>query len=75
MSDNAQALVAVSVIGVIVFMTVFVVLCLPFALIWSLNTLFGAGIDVTLETWLAALFVLLVFAPKSPIVKIKRNAE
>ena len=34
----------------------------PFALIWSLNTLFGLGILTGFKTWLAAFFFLSVFA-------------
>ena len=39
----------------------------PIAIIWSLNTLFGAGIPVTLQTWLSVVILLaaLRLAPAS----------
>lgn len=39
----------------------FILFCLfsPFVTIWSLNTLFSLGIDYTVWTWLAALWLSL----------------
>ena len=36
---------------------------MPLALVASLNVLFSLGISYSFSTWLAALFILLVFAP------------
>ena len=33
----------------------------PFALIWAVNTLFGAGIAYTFWTWLAAFIMMAAF--------------
>jgi len=42
----------------------------PLLLIWSLNTLFGLGIDYTIWTWLAA-FILAAIV--SPTVRVKKS--
>ena len=73
MSDNLKAAVGATIIASAVFIVIFLILCLPVAFIWSLNALFGAGIEISVETWLASLFIMLVFATKSPIVKIKQD--
>jgi hypothetical protein len=39
-----------------------VILLVPFALVWMLNTLFGTGLDYTLKTWLAALILGALFS-------------
>lgn len=38
----------------IVALVVFVIIADPLALVWSINTLFGVGIDYNFYTWLAA---------------------
>jgi len=50
-----------TVIGVLLVLALFAVLLLfPFLTIWSLNTLFGLGIDYTLWTWLAMVWLSMV---------------
>jgi hypothetical protein len=73
MSDNTKAAVGATILTAIVFGVIFMILCLPVAFIWSLNVLFGTGIEITVEAWLASLFIMLVFASKSPIVKINKS--
>ncbi len=41
----------------IIFITVVVMVGFPFAIIWSLNTLFALGIAYNFWTWLAALIL------------------
>jgi hypothetical protein len=73
MSDNTKAAVGATILTAIVFGVIFMILCLPIAFIWSLNVLFGAGIEITVETWLASLFIMLVFATKQPTIRIKKD--
>jgi hypothetical protein len=61
-----EVLVVVGVIALIVAL----VIAGPLLVIWSINTLFGLGIDYTFWTWLAA-FIL--GAAISPNVTVKRK--
>lgn len=45
--------------GIVMLFTALVVI-VPLALIWALNTLFGLGIPYTIWTWFAAAFLLLL---------------
>ena len=47
-----------------------VVILVPFAGIWSLNTLFGLGIAYTAKTWLAAAVLGAII---SPTVQVKKS--
>lgn len=49
------------VLGVIGLVLLFIALVAlgPIMLIWSLNTLFGLGIQVNFNTWIAAWFIAL----------------
>lgn len=38
------------------------IVCVPLALIWSVNTLFGTAITVSFKTWAAALILSAPFA-------------
>jgi hypothetical protein len=38
------------------------IICLPLAVIWSLNVLFGIGIPYSLKTWAASLILSGLFA-------------
>jgi hypothetical protein len=49
-----------ALIGAIAVLVTMVLVSIPFAMIWSLNTLFSLGIEYTIWTWLAALFVITV---------------
>jgi len=49
-------------------LTFAVVVLGPFALIWSVNTLFATGIVYSVKTWTAA---LILFAPISPRLKVE----
>jgi cobalamin biosynthesis protein CobD/CbiB len=40
----------------------------PLALVWALNTLFSLSIDYSVQTWLAALVVIVAF---KIVVKVK----
>lgn len=37
----------------------------PLLCIWSMNTLFGLGIDYTFKNWAATMFLLLMFQSRS----------
>lgn len=52
------------VILVIALIAVFIFIG-PYFTIIALNTLFGLGIEVTLGTWFAMLWILVALAPKS----------
>lgn len=45
------------------------ILFLPLALIWALNSLFAFAIEYTLQTWAAALILLVLFMRITPSVK------
>lgn len=53
-----QVLFLVALIAVLVVLA-------PIAMIWSLNTLFALGIEYTIWTWLAALFIGSVLSARS----------
>jgi len=44
----------------------------PFAVTWSLNTLFGLSIPVTPKTWLATMVLLMVLGTSSRISTTKK---
>lgn len=46
---------------VLIFVIPLVFYFAPLLLIWALNTLFGFGLVMTLDVWLAALFLILLF--------------
>lgn len=54
------------IIGIIV---VALIILAPLFSIWSLNTLFGTGIEYTLETWFAAFWVNLLTYSKYNKIK------
>jgi hypothetical protein len=55
-----QALTLTVILGVILFLAL--LFLIPFAIIWSLNTLFPLlAIPYTIETWLATFFLGAVF--------------
>lgn len=45
---------------VMIFLVLVIVIGFPFAIIWSLNTLFQLGIPFTVETWLATTFLQMI---------------
>ena len=51
----------------VVFILVCIVLAIvgPFVTIWSLNTLFNTGIDYSLKTWFAVVFLSMVYNAKN----------
>jgi|TARA_R100000005_G_scaffold88791_1_gene58920 hypothetical protein len=49
---------------ILVILMLVLVASLPLAGIWSFNTLFNLGIQYTLATWSAMLFLMLLFVPK-----------
>lgn len=51
-----------AIIAVLIVVVIAVVIAvIPFALIWSLNTLFAIGIGYTIKTWFAALIIACMF--------------
>ena len=44
----------------VVILALVAIIVTPFVFIWSLNTLFGLGIDINWRTWLSALGLLIV---------------
>lgn len=46
------------IVVALVFFIVAMIIGGPLAFIWSLNSLFGLGIEMTLKTWAAALFLM-----------------
>jgi len=54
----------------IVAFLAFILWCVPVALIWALNTVFGLAVPVTFKTWLA---VFILSAPFWPIVASSRK--
>lgn len=61
MKEFLIALVIVLVIAFFVFY--------PFAVIWSLNTLFGLTIPFTFSTWCAAAFLVAAFTARITVKK------
>ena len=53
-----------SKIASVVLLIVVLVIVGPFITIWSLNTLFGLGIDYTVWTWLAMAWIGAVLSAK-----------
>ena len=49
-----------AIIGLAVLLLALIVL-MPLALIWAINTLFGLGIPYAPNTWLAAFLMLIFF--------------
>lgn len=49
-------------IFIFVVAAIFLIGCMPLALIWAINTLFGLAIPTTLKTWTAALLLSAPFA-------------
>ena len=39
-------------------------IAIPYIFIWALNTLFGLNIQFNFWTWLAAVIILIIIAPK-----------
>lgn len=46
-----------TMVGLIVVLIVALVVFMPLAVVWALNTLFGLAIAYTFKTWLAALII------------------
>jgi hypothetical protein len=60
-------------IGVVLLIVVMIVFG-PLVTIWSLNTLFGMGIEYTLWTWLAAVWLSMVtFGSVSGAIRRNKN--
>lgn len=57
-------------ISVIIAMLVVVIL-MPFAVVWALNTLFTLNIGYTFTTWLATVILLGVLVMSSKVTEIK----
>lgn len=57
--DYDPAVFGFALAGIVVLFAALVVI-VPLALIWALNTLFGLGIPYNLWTWLAMLILLLM---------------
>lgn len=47
------------VVGLIIVIAL--VVLMPFAYIWAVNTLFGFNIDTTFETWMAVIILQMFF--------------
>jgi hypothetical protein len=45
---------------VMLFLALLILIGFPFAIIWSLNTLFQLSIPFTIETWLATTFLQMI---------------
>jgi hypothetical protein len=45
---------------VILLLVLAAVLCVPFTLVWALNVLVGTHTPYSLESWLAAVFVIIL---------------
>lgn len=45
---------------VMFFLVLLILIGFPFAIIWSLNTLFQLAIPFTIETWLATIFLQMI---------------
>lgn len=50
------------------------IIAVPFALIWSINTLFATSIAYNITTWLASFAILVLFGNKSG-VSISRTTK
>lgn len=50
----------------LILFVIFLVLIMPFGVIWSLNNLFELGIGYTWRTWLAVVFLNLYYLVKIP---------
>jgi hypothetical protein len=46
----------------LVLVVVAAIVAMPMLTIWSLNTLFGTGIETTIKTWFAALLLASFFS-------------
>lgn len=68
MNTNTASTVGFFVIGLIVALIIF----MPLAVIWSINTLFGMGIDYSFLNWLAIL-ILGSFIRATPTVTTTRK--
>lgn len=53
---DVNVVAALSVVAVVVLILVFA----PFVTIWSMNTLFALGIEYSLRTWLAMVWLSMV---------------
>lgn len=45
-------------IGLLILLAIVLLVIMPWAAIWALNTLFGLAIAYTFKTWLAALILM-----------------
>lgn len=57
---------------IILIVILVAIIGVPYALIFALNTLFGLGIVWGFWPWLAALIIVMLFAPNSTI-RIKKD--
>jgi len=53
MSDKEKVIAGVLGIVLIVVAAITLIICVPFAVVWSLNVLFKLELAYTFETWLA----------------------
>ena len=56
MKIRSDLLILLSVVVVLAMVTI------PLLTIWSVNTLFGTGIETTIRTWFAALLLFSLFS-------------
>lgn len=49
----------------VIFLVVGLVIAIPLAAIWAINTLFLTAIPITFYTWFAALFLIMVIQGKN----------
>jgi len=56
----------------VVFIFGILLLCIPFATLWSLNTVFGLGVAYTFKSWIATTFLL---STAALITSISRSSK